>query len=193
MATLYTIHYFYRAFLSPLLNPSMSPIHPLVFASAAAWQLINGISIGGWLGGYGPITPADWAGRTGFIYLGMVLWGFGLGGNMWHDDELREIRRVASKEVEAKRNSGIKDVKKHYEVPEAGLFRWVLYPHYLCEWLEWTGFWLVGGLGCAPARIFLVNEVATMLPRALAGRRWYVEKFGKERIGGRKAVIPGVL
>jgi len=42
MTALYTIHYLYRALLSPLLNPSMSPIHPLVFTSAFAWQLING-------------------------------------------------------------------------------------------------------------------------------------------------------
>jgi len=194
MATLYTIHYIYRALLSPLLNPSMSPIHPLVFVSAFAWQLINGISLGGWLGGYGPTSTSDWSGRGGLIYLGMVIWGFGLGGNMYHDDELREIRRAAGKEVEQKkRDTGVKDVKKHYEVPEAGLFRWVLYPHYLCEWVEWAGFWMVGGLACVPARVFLVNEIATMLPRALAGRRWYVEKFGAERIAGRKAVIPGLL
>lgn len=112
---------------------------------------------------------------------------------MYHDDELREIRRVAAKEVEQKKKQGVKDVKKHYEVPEGGLFRWVLYPHYLCEWIEWAGFWMIGGLACAPARVFLVNEVATMMPRALAGRRWYVERFGKEKIGGRRAVLPGLL
>jgi len=152
----------------------------------------QGISLGGWLGGYGPTTPSDWHARSGWIYLGMVIWGFGLGGNMYHDDELREIRRVAAKEFEEKKKEG-KDVKKHYEVPEAGLFRWVLYPHYLCEWIEWAGFWMVGGLACAPARVFLVNEIATMMPRALAGRRWYVERFGRERIGGRRAVVPGLL
>jgi 3-oxo-5-alpha-steroid 4-dehydrogenase 1 len=32
-----------------------------------------------------------------------------------------------------------------------------------------------------------------MLPRALAGKRWYEEKFGKDKVAGRKAVIPGLL
>ena len=49
------------------------------------------------------------------------------------------------------------------------------------------------GWGCVPARTFLLNEIATMLPRALQGKQWYVEKFGKEKVGNRKAVIPGLL
>lgn len=52
---------------------------------------------------------------------------------------------------------------------------------------------MIGGLACAPARTFLINEVATMLPRALQGKQWYVERFGKERIGYKKAVIPGMI
>jgi len=70
----------------------------------------------------------------------------------------------------------------------------VLYPHYLCEWIEWAGFWIIGGWGCVPARAFLANEVSTMLPRALGGRRWYVKRFGVEEVGrGKKAVVPGIL
>lgn len=78
-------------------------------------------------------------------------------------------------------------------MPENGLFRAVLYPHYLCEWIEWCGFWMVGGLGCVPARNFVVSEISTMMPRAVQGRRWYVERFGKEKVGSRKAVIPGLV
>ena len=52
---------------------------------------------------------------------------------------------------------------------------------------------MVGGVACGPARAFVVNEVATMLPRALHGWDWYVEKFGRERVGKRKAIIPGLL
>jgi 3-oxo-5-alpha-steroid 4-dehydrogenase 1 len=32
-----------------------------------------------------------------------------------------------------------------------------------------------------------------MLPRAVQGKRWYVERFGEEKVGGRKAIIPGFL
>lgn len=68
----------------------------------------------------------------------------------------------------------------------------MLYPHYFCEWVEWSGFWLAAGWGCVPARAFLINELFTMLPRAVNGKKWYVEKFGEEKIRKKWAVIPGV-
>lgn len=197
MAAVYTIHYVYRAILSPLvLNPSMSPIHPYVCISATMWQVMNGLSIGGWLGGYGPTTVWDWAGRLYTIEIGLVIWGWSFLGNIFHDDDLREIRRSALRRQKAqaeKEGKPIEGVEKLYMLPKNGLFHYILFPHYFCEWLEWAGFWMVGGWGCVPARSFLLNEIATMLPRALQGHRWYVEKFGKEKVGSRKAVIPGLL
>lgn len=197
MAGMYTIHYLYRAVLSPLvLNPSMSPIHPLVMLSAIAFNVINALSIGGWLGGYGPTTVYDWAGRLYTIEIGLVLWGWSFMGNVFHDDDLREIRRSASRRQQAqaeKENKPIEGVNKLYMMPKNGLFHYVLYPHYLCEWFEWAAFWLIGGRNCLPARNFLFNEVATMLPRALQGRQWYIERFGREKVGNQKAVIPGLL
>lgn len=210
MITLYTIHYIYRAILSPLLlNPSMSPIHPIVFFSAFAWQVLNGLSLGGWLAGYGPTTVYDWAGRLYTMEIGLVIFGWAFLGNIFHDDDLREIRRAAGRrlreqaEAEAKQQQPQNSTgaavgettttQKLYMLPKNGLFHFILYPHYLCEWIEWFGFYMIGGWDCIPARTFLINEISTMLPRALAGRRWYVEKFGKERVGRRKAIIPGVL
>ncbi|KAM0795089.1 3-oxo-5-alpha-steroid 4-dehydrogenase-like protein [Usnea florida] len=199
MAALFTIHYTYRALISPLfLNPSMSPIHLSVWASALSFQLINATCIGGWLGGYGPTTKEEWTGAAMRVELGLMIFGIGLLGNMYHDDELREIRRAAArnqkrKQEEKGEKANGKGVDKVYMVPENGLFRSVLFPHYLCEWIEWGGFWMVGGLACVPARSFLVNEITTMLPRALSGKQWYIERFGKEKIGSRKAVIPGII
>ena len=199
MAGIYTIHYVYRALICPLTAPSMSPIHPFVFLSACAWNLMNGLSIGGWVGGYGPQTSGDWAGRLYSMEIGLVIWGWGLLGNMFHDDDLREIRRSVIRmrkekaAKEGKTEAQMEGVDKLYMLPKNGLFHYVLHAHYLCEWFEWTGFWILAGLGCLPARSFLFNEIATMLPRALAGKRWYEEKFGKEKVAGRKAVIPGLL
>ncbi|KAK6000484.1 hypothetical protein QM012_003730 [Aureobasidium pullulans] len=197
MAGLYSIHYIYRAILSPLfLNPSMSPIHPLVFVSALAFNLTNSLCLSGWLAGYGPTTVYDWAGRLYWIEAGLVIWGWALLGNIFHDDDLREIRRSAlrrQKEQAKKDNKPIEGVEKLYMMPKNGLFHYVLFPHYLCEWIEWAGFWMIGGLACTPARAFLFNEISTMLPRALQGRRWYIQKFGKDRVGNRKAVIPGLI
>lgn len=127
-----------------------------------------------------------------------MVFGIGFLGNIYHDDELREIRRAAARNQERKQKAQDekadgKSVEKVYMVPENGLFRVILFPHYLCEWIEWGGFWMIGGMACVPARTFLINEVATMLPRALQGRQWYIERFGKERIGSKKAIIPGIL
>ena len=128
----------------------------------------------------------------------MMIFAIGLLANIYHDDELREIRRAAARiqkrreESQGEKASG-KGVEKVYRIPENGLFRVVLFPHYLCEWAEWCGFWMVGGLGCVPARTFVINEITTMLPRAVHGRQWYIERFGKEKIGSKKAVIPGII
>ena len=196
MAGMYTLHYLYRALIFPYAQPSMSPIHPFVCLSACCWNLCNGLSLGGWLAGYGPTTTQDWAGRLYVIEIGLVVWGWALLGNFFHDDDLREIRRSAlrrQKETAEKEGKPVEGVEKLYMIPKNGLFKYALYAHYFCEWIEWVGFWMVGGLACVPARSFLLNEIATMLPRALQGRRWYVEKFGAEKVGGRKAVIPGIL
>jgi len=46
-----------------------------------------------------------------------------------------------------------------------------------------------GPANFVPATIFLLNEIATMAPRALQGKRWYLKMFG-ERAPVRKAVVP---
>ena len=175
----------------------MSPIHLLVWFSAFCFQLVNATCIGGWLAGYGPTTAADWSGMMINTQVGLMLFAAGLFGNIFHDDELRDIRRNAMKRQEekskAQNEAGGKGVDKVYEVPRNGLFEYCLYPHYLCEWIEWAGYWVIGGWGCVPARTFLLNEISSMTPRALSGRRWYVGKFGKEKIGSKKAVVPGIL
>ena len=176
----------------------MSPIHILVWTSALSFQIINGLCIGGWLAAYGPVDAKDWEGTAPRIELGMMIFALGLLGNMFHDDELREIRRAAAKNQEQRQakqdeKGGAKSVDKVYMVPQNGLFKYILYPHYLCEWFEWCGFWMIGGLGCMPARNFVLNEIATMTPRAVKGKQWYLARFGKEKIGTRKAILPGIL
>ncbi|KAK3320627.1 3-oxo-5-alpha-steroid 4-dehydrogenase-domain-containing protein [Cercophora scortea] len=201
LAALFVIHYIYRAVLFPFIQPSMSPIHALVWVSALTFQVVNGTCIGAWLAAYGPTTQAAWEAQLGkystlqFV-AGIAIFYLGLAANYYHDDELREIRRremerlqrLTEKDGAAKKNG----VEKHYEIPQAGLFKVMLYPHYFVEWVEWFGFYMAAGWGCVPARCFLVNEVTSMLPRAVKGRQWYAEKFGEDKIRGRWAVIPGV-
>ncbi|KAM7191335.1 3-oxo-5-alpha-steroid 4-dehydrogenase domain containing protein [Rhypophila sp. PSN 637] len=202
LAALFVLHYSYRALLFPILQPSMSPLHILVWLFGLLFQIINGTCIGAWLAAYGPLTQKDWSSNLTFgtfqFVLGISLFYVGLAANYYHDDELREIRRreIRRQERLASQSKNpeqaIKKVEKHYEIPQAGLFKVMLYPHYFVEWVEWTGFWIAAGVGCTPARCFVVNEVAAMLPRAVSGKKWYEDKFGKEKIGKKWAVIPGV-
>lgn len=184
----------------------MSPIHPIVWVSALSFQLINATCIGGWLAGHGPRNVYDWAGSVYRVEIGMVIWGWSLLANVFHDDDLREIRRAAKrrqlKEAEKRSKEEGKsveeimkegDVSRVYMIPKNGLFHWVLYAHYFCEWVEWFGFYMVGGWDCVPARSFLINEIASMLPRAIQGWHWYVKKFGREKVGNRMAVVPGLI
>lgn len=202
LAALFVMHYAYRAVVFPWIQPSMSPIHPLVWAFAVVFQLANATCLGGWLAAYGPVTSAAWRAQlapwpTLQFALGIAVFYVGLSANYFHDDELREIRRreqarqdrLAGGQRAGARPGG---VEKHYQIPQAGLFRYMLYPHYLVEWVEWTGFYVACGLGCVPARSFVLNEIAAMLPRAVNGKKWYVEKFGEEKIRGKWAVLPGI-
>ncbi|TID15652.1 3-oxo-5-alpha-steroid 4-dehydrogenase-like protein [Venturia nashicola] len=202
MAGMFTIHYLYRAILYPLVQPSMSPIHIIVWLAAFVFQITNATVIGGWLAGYGPRTIYDWSGGLYRMEIGMVIWGWGLLANAFHDDDLREIRRATMRkqtkaaEEKAKAEGTTLEkvsVEKVYMIPKNGLFHYVLFAHYFCEWIEWGGWWMVGGWDCMPARAFFINEVCSMLPRALQGYDWYVDKFGKEKVGKRKAIVPFLL
>ena len=195
------IHYSYRAVLFPYLQPSMSPIHVLVWAAAITFQICNATSLGCWLAAYGPTTEEAWLSTGPFatarFVIGIGIFYFGLAGNFFHDEELREIRRAEQRRQDKLAKEQGKEKKenavaKHYRIPQAGLFKYMLYPHYLCEWIEWLGFWIAAGWGCVPARAFLVNEVATMFPRAVKGKWWYVERFGEEKVGKKWAVLPGI-
>ncbi|KAG8527925.1 uncharacterized protein KY384_006841 [Bacidia gigantensis] len=196
----HTIHYIYRSVIYAALSPSIAPMHPFPWAFAVLFNVTNGISIGGWLGGFGPTQDKDWFGSALRLELGMMIWALGFVANMWHDDELREIRRAAAAKIEGRQKEkgesekkGGMGVDKVYMMPENGLFHIVLYPHYFTEWIEWCGFWVVGGWDCVPAAIFVMNEVATMLPRAIQGKQWYLKRFGAEKVGARNAVIPWLI
>ena len=105
---------------------------------AASFQVVNGACIGGWLAGYGPTTAEDWSGRFRYVLAGTAIFIFGFIGNIYHEEILRDIRRLAAKEAEEKQKQhgeGRKSngVQKVYKVPERGLFSVILYPHFVLE------------------------------------------------------------
>ncbi|KAL7275976.1 hypothetical protein RUND412_001045 [Rhizina undulata] len=191
LTTMYLMHYFHRAIISPLMNPSMAPTHVGITIAGAVFNIINGTLIGGWIGGYG---SADDVPRWQII-LGTAIFLAGLWGNMYHEEVLREIRRDGK--VDAKAEKEGKVVRKGdriYTIPKGGLFNYIWHPHYFSEWIEWTGFTIAGGgpQNFLPAAMFVGHEIAILLPRALQGKRWYAKHFGKNT-PDRKAIVPGVL
>lgn len=204
LAGLFVIHYLNRAVIFPLIQPSMAPIHISVAAMAMGFQVCNATSIASWLAAYGPVTAEAWKSQSSVpqFALGLLVFYAGLAGNYFHDEELREIRRREQRRQDKIREEQVKNgdsvdahapITKHYAIPEAGLFRYMLFPHYFCEWVEWLGFWMAAGLSCTPARAFFINEVFSMLPRAVNGKAWYIAKFGEDKVGKKWAVIPGVI
>lgn len=242
MGSLYILHYTNRAIVNPLfLAPSIAPIHFIVAASAVCFNFANSSGLGGWIAGYGRAaiegdkywteTRNPWT-----MYFGLALFFIGMAGNIVGENTLFRLRReetakrVQQRDVAEKMlangvianatKNGVKQKNPHdkvYVIPSVDLplFSRVLYPHYVLEWMEWTGFLIIGGgmsvqslssasaqsalitvggygifCDCVPALVFLVNEIACMAPRAWYGKKWYVKQFGEDAVAGRGAVIP---
>ncbi|TQV99965.1 hypothetical protein V2A60_005379 [Cordyceps javanica] len=86
---------------------------------------------------------------------------------------------------------------KKYTLPTAGLFRFLVCPHYTCECLiyltiAWVaapaGRWLSGPVACG-----LVFVMANLGATAIGTRQWYVQKFGAEAVASRSTMIPFVF
>lgn len=126
LTTLYLMHYFHRALLSPIRNPEMADMHILIAVSLGAFNLLNGSAIGAWLGGYGSAekTPM-W-----MVVLGSVVFLGGLWGNVYHEEVLRDIRREtgAKKEKDVDGETVVIEGRV-YRIPQGGLFWYCWHPH----------------------------------------------------------------
>jgi 3-oxo-5-alpha-steroid 4-dehydrogenase 1 len=200
LACLYLLHYLNRALVSPLyLNPSMSPIFPPVTVFMSVFQFTNSTSVATWLVYSTQSAPRATLPVLSFgSFIGVLLFLLGLAGNIWAETRLYELRRGAARRKARSEGKATITYDKVYVIPPVeGFFKYVLYPHFVSEWLEWTGYWLLGGCwglgwGSGSAAFwFLMCELATMIPRAAEGRKWYEARFGKRAVAGRAAVIPG--
>jgi 3-oxo-5-alpha-steroid 4-dehydrogenase 1 len=200
LAALFLTHYANRAVISPLRTPSRSRAHVLVTSVGIAFNTVNGFLMGAFLSS----PEARYLTLTAFsrwtFWLGIAMWSFGFVGNVLHDEVLLNIRRDRKrkakqaegkdKDKDGKDNGG----KEHYAVPYGYLFRYISFPNYFCEWIEWAGFALAASDGdfTTPPWLFLYGELFTMAPRAWRGHQWYQRKFPdypKER----KVVIPFIF
>ncbi|KAJ5120593.1 uncharacterized protein N7515_009981 [Penicillium bovifimosum] len=64
-------------------------------------------------------------------------------------------------------NTGNKYHKVYVIPPARGVFRYILYPHYVFEWLEWTGFSLAG-TAVAPFSALPVSASSSVSSVAIA-------------------------
>lgn len=87
------------------------------------------------------------------------------------------------------------DLKK-YSLPEAGLFRGLVCPHYTCECLMYLALAVVGapaGQWCNRTLLSVLVFVAVNLGVTAYGTRsWYIEKFGPEKVVRKWIMIPFV-
>lgn len=173
LAGLYILHYLNRAIITPLfLAPSMSPIHLIIILTAATYNYFNSTCITGWLLGYGlPLSasgtkvtaspPANHPWLSYLPYIGIPLFLIGLSGNIYAEATLFRLRREEAhrrQNIQTQQSAGNnqKSLKSIYDKvyvipPPTGVFRAILYPHYVFEWLEWLGFLLMGFAVMSPA------------------------------------------
>lgn len=199
LALLYLIHYTNRAILAPLVfAPSVSPIAPWVSFLMAYFQYTNSTNIACWITYSTPrLRDNPTSVFSPLALLGLAVFIYGLQGNIRHEFKLYDLRRGAAKRKAKSEGKATVTYDKVYVIPPAeGGFKYALYPHYVLEWLEWTGYWIMGGAwglgwGNSTASLwFIIAEVVTMLPRAVSGKAWYEQKFGKRAVAGRAGALP---
>ncbi|KAJ3746852.1 hypothetical protein DFH05DRAFT_1523492 [Lentinula detonsa] len=228
LAGAYLTHYLNRAIVSPLRTPSRSKSHIIVPLAGVLFNTLNGFLMGTYLSS--PAAFAYLSRSQPTFFVGLSIWAIGFAGNLIHDEILLNIRRKANSKPDGKatRSSGKttenedENIPEHYAIPYGMLYKYISYPNYFCEWIEWFGYALAASpfpfdtssLGYAvrtlrspsiifepssvfaprltPPWIFLLNEIVLMLPRAYKGHRWYQERFRDSYPKERKVIVPFV-
>ena len=165
-------HYTNRSIIYPLRqkNPAKMPLSIALFAFL--FNVVNGFVNGYFLGSI-QSYPIDYLSNWNFI-LGIILFLIGMRINMQSDTILLSLRS---------KNKG-------YQIPKGGFFKYISYPNYFGEILEWTAFalmtWSWAGLS------FMIWTMANLVPRAIKGHQWYHQQFD-DYPKDRKAIFPFVL
>ncbi|KAH9984150.1 3-oxo-5-alpha-steroid 4-dehydrogenase-domain-containing protein [Russula vinacea] len=196
LTALYLTHYLNRALISPLRSPSRSKSHLVVVCCAIAFNAPNGFLLAAYLTSASTAAHLSHAASSSpRFWAGLALWAAGFAGNVYHDEILLNIRRKAiakgkAKELLEENGKPASAPRPHYAIPHGGLYAFISFPNYFCEWVEWFGF----ALAASPAPDF------TLLPGAAAFPPWvffFVEiitmRFKESYPRERRAVIPWLL
>jgi len=216
LAGLFVLHYLNRAIISPLRSPGRTRTHIIVPICGVIFNIINPPLLAAYLSAqpapaamevefFNRISnrfsvpasqfpfsnsvrgPPSHAWSLASYWIGLSAFFLGFISNIIHDEILYDLRRNHPPSA---------DGKPRYAIPMGGLYKWISYPNYFSEWIEWTGYAIAATAGqtnqwayTAPW-IFVVSEVVLMLPRAWKGHLWYHQKFKGEYPKERRAVIP---
>lgn len=157
---LWSVHYFYRAFIYPFRLHGRKKEMPLIVVGMAfLFNMINSYLNGRFLFTFSGGYTIQWLRDPRFVF-GTVLFIVGFFMNHHADRILRNLRQPGESD---------------YHIPHGGLFRWVSCPNYLGEIIEWIGWalatWSPGGL------VFAIWTVANLVPRARNHHIWYQKYF----------------
>ncbi|MEA3477631.1 MAG: DUF1295 domain-containing protein [Bacteroidota bacterium] len=173
--SLFTFHYLNRVAVFPFRLKTKGKKMPIIIVlMAICFNLVNGFSIGYFLGNFAGDYSLAWLGDWRFI-LGVILFFMGMYINWKSDNRLIHLR---------------KNSENGYHIPYGGLFKYVSCPNHFGEIIEWIGYAVL--TWCLPGLSFAAWTMANLIPRALDHHKWYeghFEDYPKER----KAVIPFTL
>jgi 3-oxo-5-alpha-steroid 4-dehydrogenase 1 len=170
--SLWTLHYFNRSVIYPLKqnNPAKMPL--LIAVLAFLFNVMNGYINGTYFGSIQEYS-AEYMSNWNFI-VGVCLFIIGAYINIKSDNILLSLRSKSGE----------------YKIPEGFMFRYVSFPNYLGEILEWMAFaimtWSLAGLS------FMIWTMANLVPRAIKGHQWYHNKF-ESYPKNRKAIFPFII
>ncbi|KAH8894842.1 hypothetical protein GQ53DRAFT_642613 [Thozetella sp. PMI_491] len=142
---------------------------------------------------------AHWIlGLSFYVVMSVAVWVEGSGNNVplahFHKATVAAIPLVLFAWVNQYRcHKQLAGLRK-YSVPEGGLFRWFVCPHYFCECLFYASLALAGaptGQLCNTTILTAVLFVAVNLGITAAGTRvWYADKFGPGSVERKWNMIP---
>lgn len=160
----------------------------------------------------GLISNSVW--KSPLWYLGLAGWAIGFAGNVMHDEILMNIRKPNKQAQSSQKRfddktSVCKGTSK-YSIPRGGMFEYISFPNYLCEWFEWLSFAFaaihslpifthlsikdaIATALSTPPCLFPFVLICLMAPRATNGHKWYKRTFGDKFPRERKAIIPFVF
>jgi hypothetical protein len=197
MLSLWVVHYVHRGLLHPFLMRYRDKnvdvgicigglIPNWTFAMAIALHLV-----------YGGYQSPEYFYDARFI-IGLALFAAGFALNRWADLRLSSLR-ASSASPWANTSGGASSAERSsssscpaYRVPRGGCFELVCNPNYLGELVQWSGYAVL--TSSLAGVLWALFGLSTFLPRSMATRRWYSQKFSESELPENwKALIPFVI